>query len=413
MNPFDIAGNGGIGMVGTFRARSFEGIVTRRRQPIRVNRRQVMHGIGGLGIAALGVAALGRRAGAQEGSPVPAATPVIGPQADGTTLWKVVVGGMDPENMIEYHGFFPGELTINAGDSVWFAEEMPMFHTVTFPNTANPVPLLIPDPEVAATPDPAAPPKLIFNPVMVGGAGSNVVDGSELVSTAVDVFGDPSKPWVFTFPKAGAYEYFCIPHQFVMRGKITVQEAGSTLPMDQAAVDAAAREQIAALQQQGLAELDKYKEAKATKLADGTTQYEVALGAGGMSQVRVQRFLPGAIEINVGDSIKFVNQSEGEPHTATFLGEGETQPEDTIVESFANGMPKFVQSMETFLPSGGNVWSGKGFLNSGFTGIPALGLPMEFTVTFDTPGEFTPYCILHGDPNGEGMAGKVTVKAAS
>lgn len=400
-------------MGGTFRTRSFEGIVTRRERPVRVNRRQVVRGIGGLGIAALGVAALGRRAGAQEGSPVPAATPVVGPQADGTTLWKVVVGGIDMENMVEYHGFFPGELTINAGDSVWFSEQMPMFHTVTFPNTAEPVPLLVPDPEATATPAAGAPPKLIFNPVMLGGAGSNVVDGSELVSTAVDVFGDPSKPWVFTFPKAGTYEYYCIPHQFVMRAKIVVQEAGSALPMDQAAVDAAAQEQLAALQQQGLAEIEKYKEAKATQQADGSTLYEVAVGAGGLSQVRVQRFLPGSIEVKVGDSIKFINQSEGEPHTVTFIGEGETPPEDTLVESFANGAPKFVQNMETFLPSGGNVWSGKGFLNSGFMGIPALGLPMDFTVTFDTEGEFTPYCILHGDKDGTGMAGKVTVKPAS
>ena len=40
----------------------------------------------------------------QEGTPeaVPMATPVIGAQADGSTLWKVVVGGMDMENAIEY-----------------------------------------------------------------------------------------------------------------------------------------------------------------------------------------------------------------------------------------------------------------------------------------------------------------------
>ncbi len=66
--------------------------------------------------------------------------------------------------------------------------------------------------------------------------------------------------------------------------------------------------------------------------------------------------------------------------------------------------------METFLPSGGNVWSGTGFVNSGFMGIPELGLPMEFEVLFDTPGEYIYYCILHGDPEGGRMAAKLIVE---
>jgi plastocyanin len=119
------------------------------------------------------------------------------------------------------------------------------------------------------------------------------------------------------------------------------------------------------------------------------------------------------LEIAAGDTIRYVNQSEGEPHTVTLIGAGETPPEDFLVELFADGTPKFVQNMETFLPQGGNVWSGTGFLHSGFTGIPALGLPMEFEVTFDTPGDYIPYCILHGDAQGNRMASKVTVKATA
>src|SRR5690606_31173015 len=46
------------------------------------------------------------------------ASPVPGPRADGTNLWKVVVGGMDMEAGIDTHAFFPGEITINAGDSI-------------------------------------------------------------------------------------------------------------------------------------------------------------------------------------------------------------------------------------------------------------------------------------------------------
>jgi plastocyanin len=369
-------------MFGNARTRSLEGIAV-RRQPAQLNRREVLRLIGGFGLATAGMVALGRRASAhQEGAATPAATPQVGPQADGTTLWKVVVGGMDMENMIEYHGFFPGEITINAGDSIWFAEQMPMFHTITFPG-----------------------------PLLFTGAGGTVVDGSQLVSTGVDVFGDGS-PWVFTFPKAGTYEYACIPHGAVMRAKVIVQDAGSALPKDQAAYDADAAAQIAALQEQGLAEIEKYSAPVSTKRDDGTTLWEVAVGAGGFSQVRVQRILPGSMEVTAGDTIKYIIQSEGEPHTVSFIGAGETPPEDTLVEAFADGSPKFVQNMETFLPQGGNVFSGKGWVNSGFMGIPQLGLPMEWEVTFDTPGEYVPFCRLHGDADGTGMAGKLTVKAA-
>jgi plastocyanin len=399
-------------MTGKTLANKFEAVngIAVRREPNKLSRREVVRIAGGIGLATAGVIALGRSAGAQEASPVP--SPVLGPQADGTTLWKVTVGSMDMENGIEIHGFFPGEITINAGDSIWFAEEMPGFHTVTFPGP-DPVPgIIIPDPEAAASGTPAAgPPKLIINPVVVTGAGGTSVDGSQLVSTTVDVFAAPGTQWIFTFPTAGTYDYVCVPHSSVMQAKVIVQEAGSALPKDQAAYDSEAADAIAALHEQGLAEIEKYSAATPTT-SGGATLHEVAVGAGGATQVRVQRFLPGEITITAGDTIKFVNQSEGEPHTATFLGAGETAPEDTLVETFADGSPKFVQSMETFLPQGGNTFSGTGFVNSGFMGIPQLGLPMEWEVTLDTPGEYVVYCILHGAPDGTGMAGKVIVNAA-
>lgn len=399
-------------MFGSEHAGLFDGIVT-RREPAKLSRRDAVRLMGGAGLAAAGVIALGRGASAhQESTPV-APAPQPGPQADGTNLWKVVVGGMDMENKIEYHGFFPGEITINAGDSVWFAYDMPMFHTVTFPGP-EPVPgILIPDPEAAlSTPDPSGLLKFIINPVMMTGTGGNVVDGSQLVSSVGDVFSDGT-PWIYTFSTPGEYPYFCIPHQFVMQGKIIVQEAGSALPADQAALDAAAAATIAELQAAGLAEIEKYGTPVSTQREDGSTLWEVAVGAGGLSQVRVQRFLPDHIDVTVGDSIKYIVQSETEPHTASFIGAGEAPPEDTLIESFANGMPKLVQNFETFLPQGGNVWSGTGWVNSGFMGIPQLGLPMDWEVTFDTPGDYIVFCRLHGDENGNGMAGTVTVNPAS
>src|SRR5215218_491435 len=239
-------------MTGSMRARQFESLssdaqlegIAVRRLP-KVNRRDIVRVMGGLGLATAGMVVLGKRAAAYQEAPAsPVATPQLGPQTDGTNLWKVVVGGMDPENGIEYHAFFPGEITINAGDSIWFAEEMPMFHTVTFPGPEQLPPIIIPDPEAGASGTPAAgPPKVIINPIAFTGAGDTTVDGSQLDSTTVDVFAAPGTQWIFTFPTAGTFDYACIPHGSVMQGKVIVQEAGSELPKDQAAYDAEAADQ--------------------------------------------------------------------------------------------------------------------------------------------------------------------------
>lgn len=385
-----------------------------------LDRRRMLKLLGSAGLAVAGVAAMAGTTRAASGGSVvgalsrfhqePAGAPDPGPRADGTTLWKVLVGGMDMETAVEYHGFFPGEITVNAGDSIWFAYDMPMFHTVTFPGPEEAPQILIPDPETEQAAD--APPKLIYNPVLMFGAGGDVVDGTQLVSSSADVFRDPASPLVFTFPTPGTYDYFCIPHAGVMQGRVVVQDAGSELPQDQAELDAVATEQIAVLHADGLFQIEQFSTPVQSAKADGGALWEVAAGAGGVGQVRVQRFLPGELTITAGDSIRFINQSEGEPHTVTFLGAGEEAPQDVIEETFADGSPKMVQNMETFLPQGGNTWSGSGFLNSGFMGIPQLGLPMEFEVLFDTPGEYIYYCILHGDNTGGRMAAKVIVNAA-
>jgi plastocyanin len=387
-----------------------------------LDRRSMMKLLGSAGIAAAGVAAVAQGTKAASGGGATALpahfhqeesheAPVPGPREDGTNLWKVLVGGMDMETSVEYHGFFPGEITVNAGDSIWFAYDMPMFHTVTFPGPEAAPQIFIPDPE-AGEPAEGAPPKLIINPVMMTGAGGDVVDGSQLVSSVADVMRDQSVPLIYTFPTPGTYDYVCIPHQGSMQGRVIVQDAGSPLPQDQAKLDAVAAEQIAVLQAEGEFQIEQYSTPVQTVKDDGSILWEVAAGAGGPGQVRVQRFLPGELTITAGDSVKFINQSEGEPHTVTFVGEGGEAPQDLKEETFADGSLKFVSNPESFYPQGGNVWSGKGVLNSGYMGIPQLGLPMEFEVLFDTPGEYIYYCILHGDMNGGRMAAKLIVNAA-
>jgi plastocyanin len=375
----------------------------------RLSRREALRLLGGAGLASAGLLALGRHAFAQDnGTPPAMATPQIGQQADGSTLWRVKVADMKMEELTELHVFFPGEITINAGDSIWFDFGMGGFHTVSFLSGAAVPPIFIPDPE-AATPAAGELPKLVLNPQIVFPQGDSY-DGTGYVNSGIDVFRDPTQPYVLKFTAAGTYDYLCVIHSSVMKAKVVVQEAGAAAPHTQAEYDQTAADEIAKLYDQAAAEKAKYAQATSTQNADGTTSWELTVGAGGETQVRIQSFLPKELEVKVGDKVKWVHRAPGEPHTVSFIGAGETPPEDTIVEQFADGSPKFVQSLQTLLPQGGNVWSGTGWVNSGFLGIPTVGPAVtEFELTFDTPGDYGYYCALHGDAQGNDMAAKLKV----
>src|SRR5215204_4231848 len=173
------------------------------------------------------------------GTPAPASTPQLGEQPDGTHLWKVRVAGTDEENLIDTQAFFPKEITINVGDAIYFDFPTPPgFHTVTFPSGQGVPPVFVSD-DAKGTPA-ADPPRLIINPETALPSGQDTVDGTSFVNSGLDVFrlpGDP--PFMLTFTAPGTFEYQCIPHGVVMKASVVVQEAGSTLPEDQAAVDAA------------------------------------------------------------------------------------------------------------------------------------------------------------------------------
>ena len=168
------------------------------------------------------------------------------------------------------------------------------------------------------------------------------------------------------------------------------------MPEDQAAIDARAEVERAALIEEGVAEIAEYAEAKATARDDGSTLWEVAAGAG-EGQARVMRFLPDTLEIKAGDTVRWVNHSKTEPHTVTFLGAGVEQPEDISVEPQPNGPPKIIQNPMTLFPQGGEVFNGEGYVNSGFLGAldraPVARRPA--TSGLPTAGEYPYHCILH------------------
>ena len=387
----------------------------------RVDRRRALQLIGGLGIAGLGAGLSGRaKISAHQDM---AATPVIGPREDGTNLWKVQVGGMDMETGIDTHAFYPGEITINSGDTIYFELApmgMPGFHTVTFTSGADLPSLFVPD-IVDGTPvaSPGGLPRLIYNVALLFPDGRDSYDGTGFVNSGVDALRTPDQPpYMLTFTAPGTYTYVCAVHAAVMIGTVIVQEAGSALPYDAAGYDALAKAEYAALVEHGTTTIADIGDGTSTIAPDGTTHWEIVAGAGGLSQARVMKFLPQELTIKLGDTVRWTNLSIGEPHTVTFLG-GAEQPEDTIVEPQADGAPKFVQNYQTFLPDGEPTYDGNGYRNSGFLGVPPeiggpLGLLGEtYELTFTAAGEFPYYCVLHASgPEGEGgMTGKVIVEA--
>lgn len=414
--------------------------ILRRYRSGHMSRREAMRLLAGLSLGVVGLGAIGAGALATRASTAvapaglghgrhrglyvplphtqatPAATPPLGERTDGTSVWRVRVAGMDEEHQIDLQSFFPRTITINAGDAIFFEFPTPPgFHTVTFLSGGEAPPLIIPDAS-AATPASGSPPgtpQLIVNPEAAFPSGQTSYDGTGFVNSGLDVVrlpGDP--PFVLTFTEPGTYEYQCIPHGAVMKGTVVVQEAGATLPQDQAAVDARGDQERAALIEEGLAVIAEHAEAKATARADGTTLWEVAAGAG-EGQARAMRFLPEALEIKAGDTVRWVNRSISEPHTVTFLADGVEQPEDIFIEPQPEGPPKIVQNPLTLFPQGGALPVGEGYVNSGFLGEldgqPLPGGP-AFEVTFDATGEYPYYCVLHASgPEGPGMVGKITV----
>lgn len=384
-----------------------------------LSRREAIRLLGGAGIGIAGAGALSAAVGAsgggagrgwaalqQSATPAAMATPTLGKMADGSMLWHVIVGQMDMANGIEIQSFLPSEITVNEGDSIWFdIGQMPGFHTVTFLNGSKPPAIFLPD-SAASPVAGGAPPNQMINPALAFPAGGTSVDGSELVSSGVVLFADPTKPIVYSFPKAGSYDYLCIPHQGVMKAKVVVQKKGSAYPMEQAAYDKMAADEAATIIGKAKADLAKYAKAISTPGSKGATLWEATVGVG-EGKGRGQVFLPKDLEIKVGDTVKWVHRAPGEPHTVTFVG-GDTQPpEDVIVEPNPNGPPKLLQNNLTLMPQGGNTFSGKGLVSSGWLGVPHL--PTDWSCTFDKPGEYIFYCALHGDAKGTGMAGKLKV----
>lgn len=384
----------------------------------RLSRRALIRLTSALGLTGAGAVALGMSrpawaATVQEGTPPgggeppPMATPVLGERPDGTRVWRVQAGAFDEAEMVEAMGFFPGEITISAGDTIFF--DIRGFHTATFLSGQERPLLGVPD-EMTGTPVTSGP-RAIVNPAAGFPAGGSTYDGTGYVNSGTP---DPSAPpFTLTFTAPGSFDYLCLVHP-QMKGRVVVQEAGSELPMDQSSYDQLGTEQAEVLLAEGRALIQQ--QGGATPVAgSGGAVHEVSVGLGG-DNVEVLQFLPRELTINSGDTVRWTNPSMHEPHTVTFLG-GDEPPEFILVEPQEGGPPTLVFNPLALFPVGGDTFDGTGLTNSGALGEELAEFYEEFPrattyeLTFTAPGEHHYYCVFHsGGPDDEhGMVGTITV----
>lgn len=232
----------------------------------------------------------------------------------------------------ELDAFFPKQITVNAGDSIFF--DVHGFHNVHFyPNGGQPVPSFIPDP--AAGSPVAGAPRILINPQVAFPTPGMTVDGGTEVNSGLPL-GEP-QPVVIAFSTAGTYEYWCDIHAEVqMKGTVVVQEAGAAVPMDQAAVDQAAQSEMTALRENVQALLAEYT-TTGTPVAGGAHEVMVGLSA---PEIEVNAFLPRDLTIAVGDTVRFnyTSTDPAVPHTVSFASGGEV-PDFIQAEGGQNGPP--------------------------------------------------------------------------
>jgi plastocyanin len=297
------------------------------------------------------------------GTAVAQAKPVTAAQT-----WSVQVGSETPNMAIQGMRFLPGDVTVNAGDSVkWVASSMEI-HTVTFFDGGKVQKKVSPF-------DPSNPTQLLKQGGDVLGAG---LYSSGVMTTATSFPVLPPKvplvkSYTLKFPNTGTYTYYCWVHGLMMVGVVHVQPAGSAYPYTQKQYDEQAATAAAGLAASGR-QLHR-------ELRSQATNHKVFTG-GDNGVVSLMRFVRSTVVVHRGQSVRFLNTGMGTPHTVTF--------------------GKEPAGAALLAPSGDPKHFKGGDLNSGILTPGA-----KFKVTFLKAGTFHYICGLH---DGMGMVGKVVVR---
>lgn len=336
----------------------------------------------------------------------PAVAAVVIAGAAGTaraTTWQVIVGAESAGRETQALAFLPNELWIRVGDSIRFTFPTHEKHTLTLLKAGQTRP-----PGFGST----------FG-VLVGCPGvtpsGSTFDGSTCVTSDVlRVDDDAPAPSVqyysVTFPSGGNFKFVCLLHAD-MTGTVHVVSLSGTLPpYIQTDYDRRASTQRAALLANGLRMESGKTLPGQTKSIPGLG--EVVLGVGnivstgaGSQTTSLNLFLPGAIFVNVGDTVEWTNLDPSINHTVVFG----TEPADprTItanVQTTSDGARSAVIASATDSVSSGYLTPTPQDRANLAQAAPNV---TRFRVTFTSPGTFNYICALHDEL---GMKGIVVVQ---
>jgi len=309
------------------------------------------------------------------------------------TKWTVRAGADRENKALQANAFLPKNITINEGDTVLWALGGGD-HTIFFPADQKPPDLIIPGKEKGI---------LLWNPVIFLPSMQKTYDGSGPFSGGVmgQEMGLP-KTYETTFTKAGTYKYVCMFHPG-MEGSVTVQAAGTAVPKTQAEYDKMAVEQAEA----AIAKARELKQGSKPIVAGMPGKRTFTLNmVGSMKEMATFfRFPVDRLEIRRGETVTWVMKDPTELHTVSF-GVGKRPFDVVTVKPQPKGPPQFLVTMETFVPAGGKVHTGKGFYNSGFM-LPGPPGVQSYSLTFSRSGTYEYICATHLI---FGMKGTIVVK---
>jgi plastocyanin len=325
----------------------------------------------------------------------------------GPMTWTVLVGGeaaigpqeYGPSGAWQFMRFYPENITINVGDKIQWILKGSEPHTATFLGPGERMPALL-------VPENNSSHRLLFNPLVILAQGGPSYNGTKLTGSGqLDVEPNFPREYNLTFTKAGTFEYFCGFHN-MMRGNVTVQPAGKPYPKTQEQIDSQATKLLSEDMEAALKAEPMAGNVSTRPGPNGTTIHEVKLGYGD-GRISWMRFIPTNLTIHAGDSVEWTRGDVEVPHTVAFLSGGK-EPDFVLVEPQQRGPPKFVLNPVVQMSSGGKVYIGKGYFNSGAIWAAMLPLPgpHSYNLTFDMPGNYKYLCIFH---DYMGMKGQVVV----
>jgi len=305
----------------------------------------------------------------------------------------------------DVNDFFPHTTTIHVGDKVKFRSVG--FHTLDIaPKNKGPLPLVAPTGKMIAGVNDANgvafwfnnQPELNFNPALgVDNFGKKFTYKNKRIESGLP-FAPKPKPITVRFKKKGSVTYYCDIHPG-MQGRIVVKKKHAKIPT--------AKQDKKRIKAQVKLALKRAKKLP-TSSAPPKTVYVGGSAAGGVEYFGM---LPATLTVPTGTTVTFAMSPKSfEAHTATFgPGNPETEPTSylgVIAGSFEGPQLDQRGLYPSEMPPAPGSYTptlhGNGFWNSGAMDQSAASpLPGSSQVTFNAPGTYDYYCMIHPFMHGQ------------